>query len=162
MMSSIADNTNPNQHADRAAAEAQYRTALAQSAVPVHLHDGLALYLAHHIRTGSFLRAVLENDLLSAVRRGDDISVASLPAIVRWLYRYAPARSWCSPENVVAWLTRHLTSEQIATFVENRLPPDERAQAVAHMANCDECRQLAATVANTSIGLSLVKGDARG
>jgi hypothetical protein len=86
--------------------EAIYRRLLEQSTVPPQLHDGLVLYLTAHIPPGSFLTAVLSNDLIHAVNRGDDDCLRELAAIVRWLYRYAPHGAWGSVASVEAWLAR--------------------------------------------------------
>ncbi len=72
--------------------------------VPAHLHEGLERYLTHHVRPGSFLTAVLENDLRTAVLRGDDLALAGLVPLVRYLYDRVPLVAWGSPEHVAAWL----------------------------------------------------------
>jgi hypothetical protein len=55
-------------------------------------------YLEHGIPPGSFLMAVLENNLKEAFARADDISVKELPGIVAWLYNMVPIDAWGSPE----------------------------------------------------------------
>jgi hypothetical protein len=52
---------------------------------------------------GSFITAVLENDLQRACKAGSRESVAALPAIIEWLETNAPMASWGSPENVRRW-----------------------------------------------------------
>jgi len=69
-----------------------------------HVRGGLERYFEKAIPPGHFLTAVLENDLREAVGRADDISIEILPDIIRWLYNYAPARSWGRPATVSVWL----------------------------------------------------------
>ena len=85
--------------------EGPWRALLRVSTVPEHLHDGIVDYVVNHQRPGSFLTAVLSNDLLMAVKRGDAVNRDNLSAIVLFLYDYAPATSWGSPETVAAWLS---------------------------------------------------------
>lgn len=76
------------------------------SSLPLHMQDGMRLYVEHGIQPGSFLTAVLSNDLMRALGRADDINLHALPAYGRFLYNDAP--SWCfgSPEKVEAWIER--------------------------------------------------------
>lgn len=54
-------------------------------------HAGsLARYVLHRVPPGSFLEAVLRNDLFDAIGRGDSTSIRFLPAIVRVVYSYIP------------------------------------------------------------------------
>lgn len=53
---------------------------------------------------GSFLTAVLSNDLLEACRRADERNRVALYWIVGWLHDNAPALSWGSAETVSNWL----------------------------------------------------------
>jgi len=82
-----------------------YAELLRTSNVPVHLHDGLVGYLVHGCPPGSFLTAVLMNDLVGAIAHADDVSAAHLQPLVRWLYRYAPANAWGSCDTVHLWVS---------------------------------------------------------
>ncbi len=84
--------------------EQMYRDLLESSEVPPTLHNGLVLYLTQGIRPGSFLTAVLSNQLVQAVNAGDESSLAALVPLVRWLYMAAPALSWSSESNMQAWI----------------------------------------------------------
>lgn len=55
------------------------------------------------IDSGSFLYAVLINNLGLAVMRADKSRLRYLPALVLWLYTNAPDACWGSPDNVKAW-----------------------------------------------------------
>ena len=72
--------------------------------VPPMLLEGLERYRDQRIPTGSFLRAVLENNLKEAVGRADTHSQLALCAITSWCYNNLPSNSWGSPEKVTAWL----------------------------------------------------------
>jgi hypothetical protein len=74
--------------------------------VPEHLHAALRRYLEQHIMTGSFLEAVLTNDLEGACLRGDAISLSRLASIVEYLHNCAPREAWGSPKKVGDWVAR--------------------------------------------------------
>ena len=71
--------------------------------LPEALQGGLVRWIVKGIPTGSFLAAVLCNDLKNACARIDDENRPFLPDVVKWLYNYAPAYCWGSPETVAAW-----------------------------------------------------------
>lgn len=72
--------------------------------VPPHLRDGILNYAVDGRRIGSFLTAVVSNDLHQAVARGDDNSLAGLKGLMQFLYNYSPAPCWGSPAKVEAWI----------------------------------------------------------
>jgi len=78
---------------------------LPRSRVPEHLREGLVRYFADGILPGSFLQAVLVNDLMSAVMRADPFSLVSVGHIAAFLVDHAPAGAWGSREAVLAWTT---------------------------------------------------------
>lgn len=73
---------------------------------PNNLGDHLKLYIEHHIPMGGFMNAVLENDLLEAYFRADDINRRLIFEIVSWLYSQAPVECWGSAKKVSEWLLR--------------------------------------------------------
>lgn len=75
------------------------------SGVPEHLRSGLVRYFADGILPGSFLAAVLCNDLTKAVVRADPFSLHGLEALVTFLIDHAPADAWGSYEAVLGWTT---------------------------------------------------------
>ena len=77
-------------------------------AIPDLTAEGLARYLDQHIRPGSFLSAVLRNDLRESLACADDENTASLQAIVAYLYNEVPGAAWGSPEKFSAWLEARL------------------------------------------------------
>ena len=78
---------------------------LAASRIPDHMHGGLMRYLVHGIQPGSFMLAVLSNDLQEACMRADDSNRYRLFDYVSWLYSYAPQGSWGSEDRVIEWMT---------------------------------------------------------
>lgn len=72
--------------------------------IPEHCHDSLRRYLEDRIPPGSFLEAVLSNDLRGACECADEINRRALFNYVGFLYRYAPAGSWGSRERYLSWL----------------------------------------------------------
>ena len=65
---------------------------------------GIRRYIEGRVRPGSFLSAVLENDLKQAVRCADSESMSMLPELVDWLWSNAPARCWGNETNVFCWI----------------------------------------------------------
>jgi len=83
---------------------AELREALVRLRVPEHLQEGLEAYVLTGRPVGNYLTAVLENDLLEAVSRGDDTSLAGIKGTVQFLYNYTPRNCWGSREKVSAWM----------------------------------------------------------
>ncbi|KKM04797.1 hypothetical protein LCGC14_1760650 [marine sediment metagenome] len=76
----------------------------AKDLLPGHMRDGMRLYIENRIPPGSFLMAVLSNDLMDACCRADDINRHRLFDFCMWLYNHAPPACFGSRENVAAWL----------------------------------------------------------
>jgi hypothetical protein len=73
--------------------------------VPIaHLVPGIRRYADHHIETGSFLRAFLENDLRRAMMQADPETQIYFAAIFSYLIAETPPECWGSPERVKDWL----------------------------------------------------------
>jgi len=81
--------------------------ALHRNNVPEHLHGGLERWLQHGIIPGSFLTAVLENDLKKSLELGDSRNIATLHQLVSALWQELPSAAWGSPERVNAWAEHH-------------------------------------------------------
>lgn len=89
---------------DLTAYRAHLTLRLTERGVPEHLHRGLLAYFTERRPVGHFLTALLENNLVEAMRRADDESAVALRRLVEFLWSHAPAPAWGSPENVRAWL----------------------------------------------------------
>jgi len=62
--------------------------------LPEHIRGGMKLYLEDHVEPGGFLRAVLENDLVGAFGKADNINRAWMFDIVTFIYNEVPASCW--------------------------------------------------------------------
>ncbi len=70
------------------------------------IYNGIRNYVDHRIPPGSFLEAVLCNDLKTACAQADHINRHALFEIVSYLYNEVPYDCWGSVENYRAWLKR--------------------------------------------------------
>ena len=71
--------------------------------LPEHIREGVRNWLEAGITPGSFLRALLRNDLFQTVLRADDINRAELLHIIRWFVQYAPEGSYGSAKVFSQW-----------------------------------------------------------
>lgn len=69
--------------------------------IPQATKDSLDRYVNEGIMPGSFLRAVLTNDLASAVFQADSKNLAALKDIMLYIYNEVPANAWGSTATVV-------------------------------------------------------------
>jgi hypothetical protein len=60
------------------------------AAIPEGVRAGLERYVKHNITPGQFLKAVICNDLKTAVFCADKDNINLLPLYVRWFDRYFP------------------------------------------------------------------------
>ncbi len=72
--------------------------------IPERFKNSLKRYAENKCPTGSFLQAVLENDLIQAVALADSEAKRCIPEIVFYCYHELPAESWGSGEKVKNWL----------------------------------------------------------
>lgn len=91
------------------------RGRLLKSGIPEGMHDGYVLYLVWGFHPGSFLVAVLSNNLLEAFKRADVFNREAMFQHVAFLCDNAPADAWGSPENVAAWVQKHREARQALT-----------------------------------------------
>lgn len=76
------------------------------SPVPEHTQGSLERYFLYGLEPGSFLRAVLSNDLVSAVSRADPQNKAALADIVNWIAENAPDGSWGHSDYYTEWINK--------------------------------------------------------
>jgi hypothetical protein len=72
--------------------------------IPLSTLEALDRYLTHGIYGGGALDAVLTNNLLAAVRCGDEATGRALVPLVRYLYNRCPMSAWGSVERVERWV----------------------------------------------------------
>ena len=73
--------------------------------IPTRTYDAISRYVNQRIATGDFLRAVLTNNLKSAVHHGDAYNLECLVDIVKVIYNYAPSTCWGDEDKVYRWLS---------------------------------------------------------
>jgi len=73
-------------------------------AFPAHLRPGMAAYFKEGVLPGSFLVAVLENNLYQAFACADEVSKAGLEDVVRWCYMNLPSVAWGNEDRVMQWV----------------------------------------------------------
>lgn len=76
------------------------------SKVPEHTRGALERYFLYGMEPGSFIKAVLCNDLYSSVSRADTWNKQSLADIVSWIAEHAPEGSWGHPEYYEEWISK--------------------------------------------------------
>ncbi len=74
------------------------------SMLPERLQGGAQRYIEHGIEPGSFLTAIICNDLREACACADDEMRHRLFDIVSWFYNEAPAQCWGGRERMAAWI----------------------------------------------------------
>ncbi len=72
--------------------------------LPSYMIDGLMLYYTNGISPGSFLYAVLCNDLKGAFGAADETNRAHMFEWASFMYNHMPAQAQGSPEKVKAWM----------------------------------------------------------
>lgn len=72
--------------------------------IPEHIRAGMGRYVRHGVQPGSFLTAVVCNNLAGALAHGDRSCTANLRLIVDWFYNEVPASCWGTPEKMKAWM----------------------------------------------------------
>ena len=82
--------------------------------IPEHMREGVRLYLEFGIEPGSFLRAVLENNLVEAVGRADTINRECMFDWANFLYNEMPGNSWGNREKVAAWIVKRRNEKPTA------------------------------------------------
>ena len=80
-------------------------------AIPFHCRPGLVRYVCDHYPTGSFLAAVISNDLMDAAFRADGDNIAAFRYYALWLKQHAPPASYGSREKYKAWIRKEDTKD---------------------------------------------------
>lgn len=74
------------------------------SNIPESTINTIENYVRHGLEPGSFITAVLENNLVEAIGRADSYNLVVIRDIVRYVYNEIPSESWGSRDAVVNWL----------------------------------------------------------
>jgi len=70
--------------------------------IPQGVYDSMVRYVVNHLLPGSFLKAVIENDLMQAIAYADDDSLRSMRAISKFFWNHTPNDCWGSTERFKA------------------------------------------------------------
>lgn len=89
------------------------------AAIPEHMRFGMEKWVLHGHRPGSFLWAVITNDLRAAVSYADDESLALLPIYTAWFYWEAPLGSAGDTARAATWKGLHVPAESKADAEKN-------------------------------------------
>jgi hypothetical protein len=89
---------------------------------------GIRRYADLHCPTGSFLYAVLSNDLKEAVACADAENITTLPEIVCYCYNEIPYNCWGSLDKVQAWLNMRSNDSRQVDVMEGRIAINEYRQ----------------------------------
>jgi hypothetical protein len=73
---------------------------------PDEIVDTIKQYVEHRLEPGSFVRAVLENDLMSAIFKAHPLMLPHLKYVCMYVWWEIPSECWGSREKVNAWLKR--------------------------------------------------------
>jgi len=75
-----------------------------KAGIPDHMVDGVVRYIVDKIPPGSFLSAVINNELKEAYISADDINSHHLRNYVQFFYSSAPAGCWGFSGAVSKWI----------------------------------------------------------
>ena len=81
-----------------------YLSDIDYESAPNNLGGGFQRYVEQGIEPGSFMQAVLENNLRESFGRADIHNRLALFSIVSWCYNNLPNTCWGSPERVKTWM----------------------------------------------------------
>ena len=76
------------------------------SKVPEHTRGALERYFLYAVEPGSFVKAVLCNDLISSVARADHFNKPAIAGIVEWIINNAPEGSWGHEDYYKEWINK--------------------------------------------------------
>lgn len=77
-----------------------------QFTITEHALNSIAGYVRHGWQPGSFLTAVICNNLKQAVMCADDNNLSNLPAYVEFFYNHTPVGCWGSEEKMRNWIQK--------------------------------------------------------
>ncbi len=69
-----------------------------------HMEGAIMRWIDHGIPPGSFMHAVLTNNLKETLARADSINREQLHGLVSWFYNEAPSNCWGSEDKVSKWI----------------------------------------------------------
>ncbi len=82
------------------------KEALYTCGIPGYMHGPITRFYEDHLPPGSFLTAVIDNDLKEACGRADDTNRHRLFDYMMWFYNHAPAGTWGRQGATHDWLMK--------------------------------------------------------
>ena len=76
------------------------------SGLPEHMRNGAKLYIESGILPGSFMTAIISNDLATACATADSINKERIYEICSWFYLMAPSDCYGSSDKMNAWIQK--------------------------------------------------------
>ena len=76
------------------------------SRLPEHIQGGVRRYIEDGIPPGSFLQAVMSNNLKESFMYADDTNIERMFDIVDFFYNEAPIECWGSKEKMSHWVEK--------------------------------------------------------
>jgi hypothetical protein len=83
--------------------EQQLEEALNRKLIPLRMHGGIIRWILIGQMPGSFLSAIIKNDLRDSIGYADDENITRLSAYIQFFYHHAPTGCWGSKEKVLQW-----------------------------------------------------------
>ena len=80
--------------------------ALTISGIPNYMHDGIIDYYKNGWKPGSFLSAVINNNLKESFLCADDKNIYCIKEYIMWFYNYAPTGTWGYSDAVNDYIKR--------------------------------------------------------
>ena len=81
--------------------------------IPDRMQDAITRYVENGINPGSFLTAVICNDLQAACAKADNENIHIIPAYVAYFYNEAPSDCCGSFEKMKSWRESKRTSNRL-------------------------------------------------
>lgn len=74
--------------------------------IPKRMDGAIRRYIDKGIIPGSFLSAVISNDLRAACEWADEVNLKNLPAYIGYFYNESPSLCWGSAKIMKRWVKR--------------------------------------------------------
>jgi hypothetical protein len=87
--------------------------------IPAHMMIAINDYINHGLEPGSFLTAVICNDLRGVVGQADAENILLLREYVSYFYNEAPCDCWGSRIRMDKWISQHQRSDAETYAAEN-------------------------------------------
>lgn len=79
------------------------------SQLPEHIQEGIKNYIEQGVPCGSFVKAVICNDLKETCAQADAVNKYEIFNIVSWFCNKAPSACWGSQACYNHWIEQHLS-----------------------------------------------------